>query len=394
MSKLRIYLYNYLHLYFSGSQLPKAKDAAELINTLNKNCKSEQKHIALESFFSARVFISIVKDWILLAVKTLFFSPKKFSKSEELLTWDLWPFFRDYWHSSVRGSESMNALIYLNLFEKAFSEQRVQRLGVYLQENYVWEYAMLSAWRSQGNARIIGYPHNTVRFWDMRYFFHPLTYESGSFPRPDKVAVNGKAAFFMFSDSGYPIEDLVHVEALRFLHLGNDSKANDKTSRQELKVVENPTLLVLGDGWKRLFDHQMIILEKAMNIVGKKMQVILKPHPIYEIGADNYPSLDISVSKKPIKELLEIADIVFTGAMTASAIDAYCTGLPVVISYPGDTFNMSPLRGVPDAHFVNSGDDLADIIIKLKLRPGSMLETDDIFNLDIDLPEWKNLLQL
>lgn len=98
-----------------------------------------------------------------------------------------------------------------------------QDKGFYLQENQGWEFGFIHSWRVSGhNKCLVGIPHNTVRYWDLRGYFDPEIFEDTSrcqLPFPDFVGVNGEAAKKLYLDSGYPEDILIEVEALRYLHL-------------------------------------------------------------------------------------------------------------------------------------------------------------------------------
>ena len=143
-------------------------------------------------------------------------------KDSELIYSLLWPLFKKDWEQSFFGIEAMRNVLTLNLFEKAFSDLSNQSVGIYLQENQGWEFGMIHAWRSNDHRGLTGFPHSTVRFWDLRYFFDPRSYykTQAGLPIPDSVATSGNLVKKAYLEGGYPARDLTQVEALRYLYLG------------------------------------------------------------------------------------------------------------------------------------------------------------------------------
>ena len=82
---------------------------------------------------------------------------------------DFWPLLKKEWIVSVRGSTAIRNCMFIELIDKALKATTQQKLGLYLQENQFWEKALLHAWRIHGHGFIIGVPHASVNFWDLRY---------------------------------------------------------------------------------------------------------------------------------------------------------------------------------------------------------------------------------
>ena len=58
---------------------------------------------------------------------------------------------------------------------------------MYLQENQGWEFALIQVWEKAKSWELIGVPHSTIRYWDMRYYFdsrHYNDYDTKRIPRP------------------------------------------------------------------------------------------------------------------------------------------------------------------------------------------------------------------
>ena len=128
----------------------------------------------------------------------------------------------------------MRNIVKFHLFEKAMCSLSVQDLGFYLMENQGWEFAFLHSWKSSNHKKIVGCPHSSMRFWDLRYFFDKRDYNQNRkypMPLPNQVAVNGKMALNMYKNSSFP-KKLTELEALRFMHL-------NKIKKKTIKSLEN-----------------------------------------------------------------------------------------------------------------------------------------------------------
>lgn len=381
---------HWLHLYLPHDVLPTAKRAAEQINRFNRKAGRVQSHVTLDSFLSITVVGKALRDWLRLLRTGMGLQMQRYMpKLGEL---NLWPLFRHDWKDSVIGAAALRNMLMLNLFEAAFKIAPDQKLGIYLQENMDWEYAALYAWKANQPGRIIGCPHTSVRYWDLRYFFDPRVYHANQqhpMPRPDQVAVNGPTARAAYRQGGYPENELVDVEALRFLHL------NRAESALNLHPQPNIRLLVLGEYSKITTMALMQLLQDSAAYLPNTLSIIVKPHPACPIDPQAYPRLHMTLNTQPLPELARQGDRVLTGAVTTAALDAYCLGLPVITFLDPKILNMSPLRGHAGVTFVETPEGLVHAIrdIPAQTKPEKK-PSDQFFYLDRGLSRWKKLLGL
>ena len=377
----------WLHIWVKDKVAPSAKIAKQLIDRFNRSEETCQAHVTLDSFLSLSTVWSTLIDWMLLQWNT--------RKIESVLgktqgsAFNLWPLVRDDWMASTKGPIAMSNLLILNLFETAFSDIPKQQQGYYLQENQGWEFGCISAWRNTGHNILIGVPHSTVRYWDLRYFFDPRSYNQSSplkLPLPSRVAVNGVIAKKIYLEGGYPSNELVEVEALRYHHLDSDGHNMCESLTEETQQQ----LFVLGDYLPEYTIQQMKLLEdSAKDIDG--WVIVIKPHPACPVDLDNYPmltSINAIVTDQPISNLLDDCNVAYSSLTTSAAVDAYCAGLSVISILDPSTLNLSPLRDVDGVQFVSNSEELL-----LALQNTSKQEQPiHYFYLDSDLPRWKKLL--
>lgn len=243
-----------------------------------------------------------------------------------------------------------------------------------------------------GHGRLIGVPHATVRYWDLRYFFDQRSYQRtdhNELPLPDLVACNGPVMRAAYVHGGYPLEDLIDVEALRYLHL---SQTQRKTEYVASRTDEPVRLLVLGDYLPENTRLQMRLLEHAVPLLPWKLSITVKPHPNCPIHPAQYPALQMRMTVEPIAKLLPECDVAYASAVTAAAVDAYCAGVPIVSVLTPSTMNLSPLRGCDGALFASTSDELVGALITLASVYSGPNNQPVYFKTDAQLPSWRELL--
>lgn len=381
---------NWLHLYVKDALLPTARKGADAIRQFNETGRGEQRHVTLDAFLGAIAVLKTLGDWCKLAWigrrlhKTVSSTP-----NAEL---DIWPLFEKDWRQSMFGPAAMSNVLYLNLLESAMKCLPKQRVGVYLQENQGWEIALNYAWKAARHGRLIGVPHSTVRYWDLRYFFDPRSYSrkgGRSLPLPDQVLFNGPAMFDAYKNGGYLVDDMVEVEALRYLHLCENGMQADSAIDVTNGVLR---ILVLGDYLMSNTQLQMRLLEKAIQLLPQPVKITVKSHPNTPVQMTDYPKLKMKMSMEPVSALLAGCDVAYTSSVTSASVDAYCSNVPVISVLDPNALNQSPLRGRNGVLFVSTQQELASALTYVASNPRSTRGQQGFFTLDPQLPRWRKLL--
>ncbi len=382
---------NWLHNYYSHESIPSLARAQKLIGRFNK-CGSEiQSHALIESNLNLSVFVKALKDYFRTSGASIKLSRASRHFRPTCSALDLWPLFKHEWVDSLRGESAMLNCLRVSLFEKTFSAIPYQKFGVYIQENQPWEMALIFAWKAAGHGKLVGVPHTSVRFWDLRYFYDSRSYVrtgKNDLPIPDQVAVNGPVAKKAYLKGGYSEGKVIEVEALRFLHLLNQNPAN--ASRKIPSKVLN--VLICGDILSAANNQILSCLSIAAQSLPPDISFVFKPHPASSIKISDYKFSKLEVTKRPLPELLTECDVVFTSNMTSAAVDAYCSGIPVVQMLDGNTFNMSPLRDLKGVVYVTNPMELAEALRHAQHR--ECVVAEPYFCLDEELPRWSRLLGL
>ena len=382
---------NWIHHYFRHGDVPSAKAARALIARFNQ--RASQAHTMLDGALEWATVWGTVRDYLRVArvgyrlgkaARRLFRPP-----GTQL---DLWPLFEEDWRSSLAGTAAVSNCLFLNLFERSLRRLPHQDLGLFLQENQAWERGFVHAWKAAGHGRLVGVRHSAISFWDLRFYVDPRSYRrsgTNDLPMPDLVALNGPAVVAAYKDGGYPPDQIVEVEALRYLYLSDlqDSERHAK------KRVRGPLhVLVLGDYRRPLTSQLMQWLSAAASELPADTRYLTRAHPACPIDLAAYPTLKLQPANSSLSELLGDCDVAYTSNVSSAAVDAYSAGVPVVSILDGDEFNMSPLRGQAGVTYVTNPSALARA---LREAPGTRQALPQpYFCVDRQLPRWRRLLGL
>lgn len=380
--------------------LPTIQKAHQLINKFNDDKSDSVCHSSLDSMLDLKLVGVIIRDYLRLMFKSIYLASVRSYFRSANDKWDLWPLLKHDWLRSVRGLTAMENCVVFALFEKKMSSLPRQKQGIYLQENQPWEMAFIFTWRASGHGQLIGVPHTTVAFWDLIYFFDPRYYVQHAMhklPMPDRVAVNGPRAMRIYLDGQYPAQQLVEVEALRYLYL--DNKKKNRCSDKNRSVIR---LLICCD-YNPVVTKQMLdLLVFAANELPEGMQYTLKLHPASHMNMNDYSAFELSNEK--LEVLLQQSDIVYASNITSAAVEAFAIGLPVIQALNNATFNISPLRGLFGVTYVSTSSELAKALHdyqrgeskqELAKHGGTMTGLpNSYFHLDVELPRWQTLLDI
>lgn len=379
---------NWLHIFVKSSLLPNAIQASKLLRAFNNNCDVMQSHQALEFYLSLRLVRNVLRDYFyllsarrkLVEIKSLFVLPES--------NINVWPLLQYDWEDSVCGKTAVLNCLYLNLFEAvAQVDTRMEQL-YYIMENQGWERCLVYAWKKYQKGELIGVTHATIKDWDLR---HAYSYDSCSKdfkltpPTPDKIAVNGKAAFESMRRHGFPESRLVSIEALRYLYLHNIQKENNLYCRDE-----RTRLLVLGDSRAALTEQLLDLLNAAVPDLPDNLEILFKSHPLCRIKLSSWPQLEMIEVSSSLESIVDRYDVALTSISSSAAVDAYLAGKLVISVRDPDSFNMSPLRGFSGVEFISSA---AELLKALKLTNSAVTDrAQDYFYTDPSLHYWSSLL--
>lgn len=380
---------HWVHVFYPHPEVPTLDDAAAVVAEFNASAEGRSTHLLLERASGRSALWRGGRDYLRLLVASWSLRPDNRACSPDGTDLDFWPLLESSWLRAFRGPRVLRDCVRLAQFEQLCRAMPHQAMGVFIQENQPWELALIYAWRQAGHGTLVGAPHSTLRFWDLRYFRDPRVYGDPSpsaMPTPDVVAVNGPMAHSALRDSGFPADKLVEVEALRFSHLHEvaaESSTSTHASTGPLRI------LICGDNIPNSNERLLAAVGEAAGLVPADTYWMFKPHKAKPCDPSVLAGVVIPVVERPIADLLAECDLVVTGNVTSAAADAYCRGIRVAVLRDGTTLNGSPVRGLSHVGYFSDGAELAGVVVD----PAAVTPPGEgLFTLDPALPRWRSLL--
>ena len=383
---------NWLHKYFKHEAVSSTRQARTIINKFNRRVDDKQAHTSMDGLLSWSIISGTILDYVRVVKACLCLRNARCLFQPLGLNIDFWPLFKEDWRKSMYGVRAISNSLDINLSEHTLQKLTRQRLGFYLQENQPWERALIHSWNAAGHGILIGVPHTTVSYWDLRHFYDPRAYQrtgKNDLPLPYMVALNGPAAMATYLNGGYPKSQITEVEALRYLYLSDLKSMQSGANKRSINSLR---ILILGDYTASVTHRQVEWLVAAAPSLSQDTHYTVKPHPACPVDPSDYPSLELHMTTAPLQELLPACDVAYTSNITTAAVDAYCSGVFVVSVLDGETLNMSPLRGLEGVAYVTGPRDLAKALSNV--RPRKNVASDGFFYLDKELPRWRKVLSL
>ena len=382
---------NWVHSYYRHKATPQIKDARSICINLNKKDREQSQHVIIDDYFSLKALANSLLDIVRLKLKSL--SLRRFPNCHvKGSQFSFRHILGSDWHNSLAGFSPAKCLCRLNAFETYLRSIPKQRMGVYIQENQPWELVLMYAWRTAGHGPIIGTPHTTIRFWDIRYFYDPRTFQiatKNALAIPDKVALNGPVARAAYDTGLGPVDRMIEVEALRFIHIEQSVTADKAVSPIFPATNGKIVLLVATDLLDANTQIQLEWVTAAKKQIQNSLEIIVRPHPASDFSAKKYELWHDSVERNDLNTLLKRVNIIFCSNASSIAVDGYLAGKPALTMLEGNKFNFSPLRGLSNFTAITSVNELQkSIIYHSKI---SNNHTGQFFNHNKNLVSWKRL---
>ena len=387
---------NWIYLFVPDRQLSSLKKAVKYFHRLNSVSPKSQVHLVLDSLFDFALLCKCIFSLSVLAIKNCSGSASNVLPSCQGL--DIGIFYHhDYLSSSVGVAAARN-LFYAALFENLFSEIRVQSKVVYLQENMDWEYSLLEIARKYSAAKIIGFPHTSISYWDLRYSYPRIEHVPVvdlMMPIPDVIAMSGPLAKESFLEKNpWLVDKLVDVEALRYIKPCPRTRGRTQQKSQPSRL----SILLLGVYTERETELLMSLLMDALPRIKTvyDVKLAIKFHPACNMKAvaDRIFRSDFDVLEGDIYSLSEQFDIVLCGSYSA-CLDVVISGVqPFVYADPSGPV-ISPLYGTNLAIFVSGPDEFSSAVVSMRSTGADASlssRATDLFNVDPCLKLWINLL--
>lgn len=379
----------WLQMYLNNPVVKSPGGAFKLVNTLN-NSNQIQVHYLIYTFLTFPVVFKSILSFLKMQIRVsgLMRRPELFKINNSSLT--LYGIVKKSWLDSLAGPSAFINCLYLEVFEAACKKLPKCDQGFYLQENQGWERAFLYAWKKNNQGRITGVPHTVVRKWDLRYVKNRDIPEFNC-PEPDLIACNGMAAYERMIKNRVPANQCRKVEALRFMNIYDINQINnDRNSRKTLRSANRSRLLVLTDYSISTTNRQLLVLKEAITNNQINISIDIKCHPNTKVNINEWADLHAKFTSDPINLLVDNYDFVYASNPTSAVIDFYFNGITVITHLDPESFNLSPLAGLPNVKYVKSARQLQEALCDPMTLQNSIPE--NYFFTDTKLNGWNRLL--
>lgn len=374
------------HLYYRTAKRFSFLKAIKRNQTFNKNEFIGSQHAIVEQTFGLVSFIKTLQRYNFIKRKGRKLLPKlndAFQLKGKGI--NLSSFFFDHFKESLCGRDSLKNCFYSVLIENVVNQVPINSKGVYLQEFQPWEIALVHYWKKKKRNTLIGMPHSTHRYWDLRYFFGEKSFNHLAVDIfPNLIAVNGDYSFERCVENGYPKSILVKVEALRYLHHPKVPYTRKKKEGSSLNI------LICCDYQLQTSKRLFALVKEAIQNANCKAKVQVRMHPSYPIPNEILNHYNYEINNDELISALKKTDWVITSNLSAIAVDGYYQGCNVVQLSDGLYFNLSPLRGVIDELLFETSEELSR-----KLTCSKRVKKNiSYFNIDLSLGDWRKLLEI
>jgi surface carbohydrate biosynthesis protein (TIGR04326 family) len=136
----------------------------------------------------------------------------------------------------------------------------------------------------------------------------------------------------------------------------------------------------------------MQLLKEAADFFSNKIHITIKTHPANPLlpGICNY--IHHLKSYDSIAKLIMQCDIAYSSGATSAAVDAYCSGKPLISVLDPKILNLSPLRGKDSVYFIRNSQELIAAITEIVLLNQAPTNKNTFFTIDKQLPRWRKIL--
>ena len=109
--------------------------------------------------------------------------------------------------------------------------------------------------------------------------------------------------------------------------------------------------------------HLSYVLEKAIKLIRARYKLSYKPHTVYVANSEIFFNLNISIIHNDLVNVMADFDIAISTNSTSASVDAFQSGLPVIIVYDDSELNLSPLYKQQGVRFVKNENELSNALL-------------------------------
>ena len=384
---------SWLHVYVPAPSTPTTGDAVQLAQQLE--IVDNEPHTVVQASAPLRVRFGAIRDYLRVRRMRRFLCRPE--RRPLLMGLDVWRLLVDRTTNSFLGSEAMDNCLWLRYFDHHLSRIPRQDVGIYLQENQPWEFALLEAWRSNGHGTIVGVQHTTVRYWDLRYVKQatPGGLGPSAMPRPDVSLLNGPAASRALQKAEPLGGRVTEVEALRFLAPGDPHEVTPIAR----EATGSPRLLVVAEYDPDYARDMARLVDEVLEWAGQKgeqIDVVWRPHPAAPDTGVGLPQVVRVDADTPLGTLMSECDIALLGDFSSALVDARILGVSSAVLPPARTLSTAPLGDQERGDVTTDPGALLDRLLEAARRRPThdtvSASAGALFHRDPRLPRWQREL--
>jgi len=371
---------NWFHHFLKSDSSKNINQGSKLLSQFNNN--SFENHSFINSFLSFFDMLKVFFEFIIFLIKSYNLTNISSAFNIKDSQVNLWPLLKDDFFLSIRGNVLVQNLIWIRQFDQVFKRMPKQKLGLYLMENQGWESAMLHAWKKYNHGEIIGIQHSVLRFWDLRYFDDFKKNNSYQKPAPDLTALNSPIALEMYLSAGFEKNKIIKLEALRYLAKENKINRNYKDYSHKILIVGDINI-----------NSNRLLIQYLEKLKLNHINFSIKFHPSGIMDLNEFNNIFITEIKSSLDTFINDFNICISVGSTTAGLNAYLSGLKVIVFLEKSELNMSPLRGFSNVSFVNNFKDLKKAIINLDFSKKSNDGIQTYFWNNKSIKKWKSFLK-
>jgi surface carbohydrate biosynthesis protein (TIGR04326 family) len=375
---------HYLHFFAKNSGTKNLLEAKKVMRNFESTSQNTT-HELIESYFDFRVMIK--SFCIFLNFNILYFRSHRILMECEL-TADrliLHPVLIDYFRDNLVGRSAAKNALNLALFQRISLEINKKTLVYYLMENQAWEKAANIFLKNAG-IKTMGVIHTYRRFWDFR--FATLAIQKRRLPEesrffPDFVLTNSAESTREFSNFGFPKNQILEVEAVRYLDRPLPENSKNRLPRSPLRI------LVIGEYLRNIAVEQLNFLREAKKSLGESVEFVFRAHPSCDFSVITEYRNYVKVNTGSFNQALVECDEVVAYSSSTAVINVLLAKKRIrIYRYPRLLDGMARLN-------LKSFLSLQEYLVQINNSLNSSEEESEIpilLNTDPKLPKWRKYI--
>ncbi len=309
---------------------------------------------------------------------------------------NIWFYIKASYRESFQGWICLERALQRKAMLNYATWAKEQEWTIFPLENCPWERMLTEALHHARVGNIYGAQHSVLRRTDLRYFDSVRIFGNPDTQvfLPHKILVNGQQAYNCLHEAEMPLDNVLIVEALRYLHLLELSNKNDVSQ-------QNANLIVVTSFFSDAAHAHIKLLAQWLAKYGAvhDWNIYIKAHPFCPIESivKRYisPTHEVTVVTKDMHALLD--EFSHKGAIfwlandTSVMIEVMYLGLPFFVQgAQKNSLNLCALQGIDALQYVYTCEE-----VQVALQNKQVLNFDaKFFLLDVSLKRWLNVLAI